>query len=150
VSEPSPCSVEPVFLAAASFSVRTASRHPGPDWKLVGRDDLHRQSVEADIHNERSLLAICAWSLLIYPPGCAVHGCQERLSSNSNSALVLQAPVAINISLQLLIAHIRKVVHALALNAIEAAPKARPVLPAPQPTSIADPMLATERKGRRL
>jgi hypothetical protein len=51
--------------------------------------------------------------LLIYPPGCAARGCsQERLSSNS--ALVLQAPVAIHISLQLLIAHVRKLVHALA------------------------------------
>ena len=54
--------------------------------------------------------------LLIYPPGCAARGCsQERLSSNS--ALVLQAPVAIHISLQLLIAHVRKLVHALALYA---------------------------------
>ncbi|MFZ0073514.1 MAG: NAD(P)H-binding protein, partial [Xanthobacteraceae bacterium] len=42
-------------LLAHGFSVRTASRHPGPDWKLFGRDDLHRQSVEADIHNERSV-----------------------------------------------------------------------------------------------
>jgi hypothetical protein len=31
---------------------------------------------------------------------------------------------------------------------IEHAP--RPVLPAPEPTSLAGPMLATERKGRRL
>jgi hypothetical protein len=61
----------------------------------------------------------CAWSLLIYPPGCSAHGLsQERLSSNSNSALVLQAPVAIYISLQLLIAHISKHVHALALYAL--------------------------------
>jgi hypothetical protein len=34
-----------------------------------------------------------------------------------NSALVLQAPVAIYISLQLLIAHISKLVHALVLYA---------------------------------
>jgi hypothetical protein len=42
----------------------------------------------------------------------------KRLSSNSNSALVLQAPVAINISLQLLVAHVRKSVHAFAFNAL--------------------------------
>jgi hypothetical protein len=66
-------------------------------------------------------LGIIAWSLLIYPPGHAARGrSQERLSSNSNSALVLQAPVAIYISLQLLIAHISKVIHALALYALVA------------------------------
>ena len=54
------------------------------------------------------LLAICAWSLLVYPPGCA------RL--NSNSALVLQAPLAVNINLQLLVAHISKLVYALVDN----------------------------------
>ena len=64
------------------------------------------------------LLAICAWSLLICTAACAAQSrSQERLSSNINSALVLQSPVAINISLQLLIAHIRKLVHALALDA---------------------------------
>jgi hypothetical protein len=33
---------------------------------------------------------------------------------------------------------------------IEAAPQARPMIEEPQPTSLAGPMLATERKGRRL
>ena len=45
-------------------------------------------------------------------------GTQRRLINNSNSALVLQAPVAINISLQLFVAHVRKLVHALALDAL--------------------------------
>jgi hypothetical protein len=43
----------------------------------------------------------------------------RRVSAvTANSALVLQAPVAINISLQLLVTHIRKLVHALALYAL--------------------------------
>ena len=40
----------------------------------------------------------------------------------TRQALVLQAPVAINISLQLLIAHVRKLVHALALYALNLQP----------------------------
>ena len=64
-----------------------AHKHPGP--RLIG---------------VARCLGIIAWSLLIYPPGCAALSRQERLSGNSNSALVLQAPVAINISLQLFVA----------------------------------------------
>jgi hypothetical protein len=63
--------------------------------------------------------ALALWSLLIYPPGCAAHGLsQERLSGYSNSALMLRAPVTIDISLQLLVAHVRKLVHAFAFNAL--------------------------------
>jgi hypothetical protein len=57
-----------------------AHKHPGP--RLIG---------------VARCLGIIAWSLLIYPPGCAALSRQERLSDNSNSALVLQSPVSANL-----------------------------------------------------
>jgi uncharacterized protein YbjT (DUF2867 family) len=42
-------------LRDAGFSVRIASRHPARGKKLFGSDDPQLQSVEADIHDERSI-----------------------------------------------------------------------------------------------
>jgi hypothetical protein len=102
-----------------------SERHTFDKWEQSQTTPaLRLQAPGASPNRQPVLLAIGAWSLLIYPPGCAAHGrSQERLSSNNNNALVLQA--AINISLQLLIAHISKLVHALALYAASSANVAR-------------------------
>ena len=42
-------------LRKREFSVRIASRHPDRGYKLFGLDDPQLQSVEADIHDERSV-----------------------------------------------------------------------------------------------
>ncbi len=42
-------------LRSHGFPVRTASRHPDRGHRLFGPDDPQLQSVEADIHDERSV-----------------------------------------------------------------------------------------------
>ena len=42
-------------LRSHGFSVRIASRHPDQGYALPGADDPQLQSVEADIHDERSV-----------------------------------------------------------------------------------------------
>src|SRR5262245_22650838 len=44
------------------FSVRIASRHPNRGHELFGRDDPQLQSVEADIHHDRSVADAIAGS----------------------------------------------------------------------------------------
>jgi uncharacterized protein YbjT (DUF2867 family) len=47
-------------LRKVDFSVRIASRHPDRGRRLFGFDDPHLQSVEADLHDERSIAAALA------------------------------------------------------------------------------------------
>src|SRR6202043_3337993 len=43
------------YLRSCGFSVRVASRHPDRGHRLFGPDDPQLQSVEANIHDERSV-----------------------------------------------------------------------------------------------
>ncbi|MGA7612848.1 MAG: hypothetical protein WCF49_22010 [Xanthobacteraceae bacterium] len=80
----------------------------------------------ADLHHElpRPTRANITFQKFCYSDAVGLYGTLAKrdqlmalILTLGYSALVLQSPVAINISLQLLIAHIRKLVHALALDA---------------------------------
>src|SRR5260370_13782623 len=103
-------------LRSHGFPVRTASRHPDRGHRLFGPDDPQLQSVEADIHDERSVADALAGA---YGVVNAVSLYLERGQETFHSVHVESAQ---RVAAQALRAGVERLVHLSGIGANAASP----------------------------